>query len=192
MTLERSVDKCVMSKQFLHSLKVMQSLPRLNFCVNKSRVCLILFLYLRMNQKINTPRYRQRATLHISCHHLQVWDHKSTPPLHWGSHCRLSEPYIKHALCTVLLAFLIYCTYSLQVKHQQKHLKIYSPAAPVWKPHCPNNVCPFIISFLIWVSFWEFIPTAEPREICDHREGEADLQSEGPSILKMSMFQKWD
>lgn len=31
-----------------------------------------------MNRKVNTSRYRQRATLHFSCHRLQAWDHKST------------------------------------------------------------------------------------------------------------------
>lgn len=47
--------------------------------VKMSMLCLTRSLYLRRNRKINPPRYRQRATLHISCHHLQARDHKSTP-----------------------------------------------------------------------------------------------------------------
>ena len=105
----------------------------------------------------------------------------------------MSEPYIKHPLCTERLALLIYCVLSLQVKYQQKHPKIcplaalsgsrlaqimpshssltlQSPSAALW--NTPLQQCPM-----------NFTSTETQKQI---------LLVSGLSILKVSKFPKWD
>lgn len=67
-----------------------------------SMLCLTRSLYLRRNRKINPPRYRQRATRHISCHHLQARDHKSTP---LSARPALHTVRTTHKTCTYALYY---------------------------------------------------------------------------------------
>lgn len=189
---ERSRSKCVVYT--LSSLSVLRKWCHLHTggisWVKKSLVWLTRSLYLRVNHKINTPRRRQRAVPHISCHHLQVRGHKSTPS-HGGSRGTPSGPYIKHGPLHCILGLLIYCIFRLRLKYPQKHPKIYSLAAPVWKPHCPNNVCSFIICFPVpECHSQKYVPTAVPHETREHREGEAERPDLRPRHFQSAQVSK--